>query len=59
MAEVETATEHNRKLDLLRKQAAEEEDSISVNSDALPARRLRAVLTSLHTLFHLIINQNK
>lgn len=66
MAEVETATEHSRKLNLLRKQAAEkEENSISVNSDALPARgkvksrKSSPGLTSLYTLFYLIINQNR
>jgi len=39
MAEVETATVHNKKLNLLGVQAAEKKEySISVNSDALPAR---------------------
>lgn len=39
MAEVETATALNKKLNLLGVQAAEkEENSISVNSDGLPVR---------------------
>lgn len=63
MAKVETATVHNRKLNLLGVQAAEkEENSISVNSDILPARgeansrKSSPGLRNLGTLFCLIIN---
>lgn len=54
---------HNRKLNLLGVQAAEEEEnSISVNSHVLPARgeansrKSSPGLRSLGTLFRLIIN---